>query len=86
MSQKNNKKKNKRKNLLTNILAGFLIVLSLALIFNAQIRDMFMVWNTNKYQVSHLMTQRQRLLTCAGFAQFIFELTNLFFQIGRAHV
>lgn len=37
MSQKNNKKKNKRKNLLTNILAGFLILLSLALIFNTQI-------------------------------------------------
>ena len=48
MSQKNNKKKNKRKNLLTNILAGFLILLSIALIFNAKIRDIFIVWNTNK--------------------------------------
>ena len=45
-------KKNNRKNILLNILAGFLILLSLALIFNAQIRDIFMVWNTNKYQVS----------------------------------
>ena len=53
MSQKKNQsKKNKRKNLLINILAGFLILLSIALIFNANIRDMFMIWNTNKYQVS----------------------------------
>ena len=46
------KKKTNRKNLLINILAGFLIILSIALIFNSKIRDMFMVWNTNKYQVS----------------------------------
>ena len=55
MSQKKNvSKKNKRKNLLINILAGFLIVLSIALIFNSKIRDIFMVWNTNKYQVSQV--------------------------------
>ena len=55
MSQKKNqRKKNKRKNLLINILAAFLILLSIALIFNANIRDMFMIWNTNKYQVSQV--------------------------------
>ena len=55
MSQKKNqRKKNKLKNLLINILAGFLILLSIALIFNANIRDMFMIWNTNKYQVSQV--------------------------------
>ena len=55
MSQKNTKrKKNKRRNLLINILAGFLILLSIALIFNSKIRDMFIVWNTNKYQVSQV--------------------------------
>ena len=52
--KKNQSKKNKRKNLLINILAGFLILLSIALIFNANIRDMFMIWNTNKYQVSQV--------------------------------
>ena len=55
MSQKRTKsKKNKRKNLLINILAGFLILLSLALIFNSKIRDVIMIWNTNKYQVSQV--------------------------------
>ena len=55
MSQKRIKsKKNKRKNLLINILAGFLILLSLALIFNSKIRDIFMILNTNKYQVSQV--------------------------------
>ena len=34
-------KKNKRRNLFINILAGFLILLSLALIFNSKIRDIF---------------------------------------------
>ena len=58
MSQKNNKKKNKRKNLLINILAGFLILLSIALIFNAKIRDIFIVWNTNKYQVSQVSKEK----------------------------
>ena len=51
-------KKNNRKNILINILAGFLILLSLALIFNAQIRDLFMVWNTNKYQVSQITKEK----------------------------
>ena len=50
MSHKKNNKKTNRKNLLINILAGFLIILSIALIFNSKIRDMFMVWNTNKYK------------------------------------
>ena len=51
-------KKNNRKNILINILAGFLILLSLALIFNTQIRDIFMVWNTNKYQVSQVTKEK----------------------------
>lgn len=55
MSEKDSKKKKKkRRNLLTNILAVFLILLSLVLIFNSTIRNMFMVWNTNKYQVSQV--------------------------------
>ena len=58
MSKKINKKKKKRKNLLINILAGFLILLSIALIFNAKIRDIFMVWNTNKYQVSQVSKEK----------------------------
>ena len=59
MSEKERKKKKKkRRNLLTNILAVFLILLSLVLIFNAQIRDIFMVWNTNKYQVSQVTKER----------------------------
>ena len=52
------KKKTNRKNLLINILAGFLIILSIALIFNSKIRDMFMVWNTNKYQVSQVSKEK----------------------------
>lgn len=59
MSQKNTKrKKNKRRNLLINILAGFLFLLSIALIFNSKIRDMFIVWNTNKYQVSQVTKEK----------------------------
>ena len=55
MSHKKTKsKKNKRRNLFLNILAVFLILLSLALIFNSKIRDLFMVWNTNKYQVNQV--------------------------------
>ena len=45
---------NKTRNLFINNLAGFLILLSLALIFNSKIRDLFMVWNTNKYQVNQV--------------------------------
>ena len=51
-------KKNNRKNILINISAGFLILLSLPLIFNAQIRDIFMGWNTNKYQVSQVTKKK----------------------------
>lgn len=47
-------KKNKRKNILINFLAGFLILLSLALIFNSKIRDIVMVWITNRYQISQV--------------------------------
>ena len=58
MSHKKNNKKTNRKNLLINVLAGFLILLSLALIFNSKIRDIFMVWNTNKYQVSQVSKEK----------------------------
>ena len=59
MSEKDTKKKKKkRRNLLTNILAVFLILLSLVLIFNSKIRNMFMVWNTNKYQVSQVTKEK----------------------------
>ena len=59
MSRKKTKnKKNKRRNLFINILAGFLILLSLALIFNSKIRDLFLVWNTNKYQVSQVTKEK----------------------------
>ena len=59
MSHKKTKsKKNKRRNLFLNILAVFLILLSLALIFNSKIRDLFMVWNTNKYQVSQVTKEK----------------------------
>ena len=59
MSHKKTKsKKNKRRNLFLNILAGFLILLSLALIFNSKIRDLFMVLNTNKYQVSQVTKEK----------------------------
>ncbi len=63
MSHKKNKKKTNRKNLLINILAGFLIILSIALIFNSKIRDMFMVWNTNKYQVSQVSKEKLEKLS-----------------------
>ena len=52
------KKKNRRKNLIINILAGLLILLSLTLIFNSKIRDIFMVWNTNKYQVNQVSKEK----------------------------
>lgn len=54
MSHRRTKKKNKRKNILINFLAGFLILLSLALIFNSKIRDIVMVWITNRYQISQV--------------------------------
>ena len=46
------RKKNRKRNILINLLAALLILVSLALIFNAQIRNMIMVWHTNQYQVS----------------------------------
>lgn len=47
--------KNKsRRNILRKTFAVFLILISLALIFNSKIRDMMIVWNTNKYQVSQV--------------------------------
>ena len=58
MTGESKKKKKKRRNLLTNILAVFLILLSLVLIFNSTIRNMFMVWNTNKYQVSQVTKEK----------------------------
>ena len=58
MSHKKNNKKIKRKNLLTNILAVFLILISIALIFNAKIRDAFIAWNSNKYQVSQVTKEK----------------------------
>ena len=59
MSRKRIKRNKKnRKNLLINILASFLILISLALIFNSQIRNIFMIWNTNKYQVSQVSKEK----------------------------
>ena len=48
------KKHNKRKNILINIIATLLIIVALALIFNSSIRNMIMVWHTNRYQVSNV--------------------------------
>lgn len=58
MSRKNTKKKNKRTNTLRNILAVLLIFISLALIFNSKIRDAFIAWNSNKYQVSQVTKEK----------------------------
>ena len=59
MSRKRiNRNKKNRKNLFINILASFLILISLALIFNSQIRNIFMIWNTNKYQVSQVSKEK----------------------------
>ena len=52
MASKRNKKKTSLRNRLINIFATLLILLSIALIFNAPIRNMIMVWHTNQYQVS----------------------------------
>ena len=51
-SRKRKKVKKSVRNRLINIVATLLILLSIALIFNAPIRNMIMVWHTNKYQVS----------------------------------
>lgn len=52
MSSRKNKKKRSVRNIILNIVSTLLILLALALIFNSSIRNMIMVWNTNKYQVS----------------------------------
>ncbi|KXU15536.1 Sortase A, LPXTG specific [Streptococcus oralis] len=55
MSKKNTKSNKKKKSgILRYALASLLILTSLALIFNSKIREMLMVWNTNKYQVSQV--------------------------------
>ena len=53
MSSRKNKKKRSIRNIILNIVSTLLILLALALIFNSSIRNMIMVWNTNKYQVSN---------------------------------
>ena len=59
MSRKRIKRNKKnRKNLFINILASFLILISLAFIFKSQIRNIFMIWNTNKYQVSQVSKEK----------------------------
>lgn len=52
-SEKPLKNKSQR-NILRKTLAVFLILISLALIFNSKIRDVLMVLNTNKYQVNQV--------------------------------
>ena len=47
-------KKKALRELLRKVLFVIIILVSLALIFNAKIRDMLIVWNTNKYQVSQV--------------------------------
>jgi len=51
-SRRRKKKKTSLRNRLINIFATLLILLSIALIFNAPIRNMIMVWHTNQYQVN----------------------------------
>ncbi|MBP2621066.1 class A sortase [Streptococcus panodentis] len=46
------RQKRSKRNIFINIIATLLIIVALALIFNAQIRNMIMVWHTNQYQVS----------------------------------
>lgn len=46
------RKQKSKRNIFINIVASLLIIVALGLIFNAQIRNMIMVWNTNQYQVS----------------------------------
>ena len=52
MASRRKKKKTSLRNRLINIFATLLILLSIALIFNAPIRNMIMVWHTNQYQVN----------------------------------
>lgn len=46
------RKQRSKRNIFINIVATLLIIVALGLIFNAQIRNMIMVWYTNQYQVS----------------------------------
>ena len=46
------RKQKSKRNIFINIVATLLIFVALGLIFNAQIRNMIMVWHTNQYQVS----------------------------------
>ncbi|SQF34828.1 sortase [Streptococcus sanguinis] len=46
------RKQRSKRNIFINIVATLLIFVALGLIFNAQIRNMIMVWHTNQYQVS----------------------------------
>ena len=46
------RKQKSKRNIFINIVATLLIIVALGLIFNAQIRNMIMVWHTNRYQVS----------------------------------
>ena len=48
MSSRKNKKKRSIRNIILNIMSTLLILLALALIFNSSIRNMIIVWNTNK--------------------------------------
>ncbi|MBP2623246.1 class A sortase [Streptococcus oricebi] len=52
MEARRKAKKLKKKRLGLNILSFLLIIIALGLIFNSSIRNMIMVWHTNKYQVS----------------------------------
>ena len=46
------RKQRSKRNIFINIVATLLIIVALGLIFNAQIRNMIMVWHTTQYQVS----------------------------------
>ena len=48
------RKQRSKRNIFINIVATLLIIVALGLIFNAQIRNMIMVWHTNQYQVSKI--------------------------------
>ncbi|GGE33032.1 class A sortase [Streptococcus himalayensis] len=52
------KRKKSKKNLLINIGITLLFIISLALIFNASIRNMIIAWNTNQYQVSKVSKEQ----------------------------
>ena len=53
-NEKNTAKKKTIRNILRKVLFVIIILFSLALIFNSKIRDMLIVLNTNKYQVSQV--------------------------------